>query len=98
MIDINLIPYGKQNAIKRSRLADLWKCSDREMRQAVAKLRKDEPILNLQDGSGYFRPTQEELGEVKSFLAQEIHRAKSIQDSVKGLLVWLEKEKADGRC
>lgn len=65
-----LIPKGKENAIKRSDLID--KCietglikpdserenQDRAMRKMIQKARIDYSITNDGDGSGYYRPSK----------------------------------------
>lgn len=78
-IDImQYIPFGKKNAIKRSELAKKVGCSDRTMRDLINNARKREVIINIQNGCGYYRPTDEDISEVKRFKQQEESRAKDI--------------------
>ena len=65
-----LIPKGKENAIKRDDLTQ--KCvevgliggnvvdKDRAMRNLLSNAKKDYSITNDGDGSGYYRPTKED--------------------------------------
>ena len=54
---VDYIPFGKENAVKRSKLRALTKMDDRNMREAIEKAQmRGELILNMQDGAGYFRP------------------------------------------
>lgn len=85
---IELIPYGKRNAISRQEL--LTECawhgltdSDRAMRRLIEDARKDNCILNLQSGRGYFRPTKEDLPELKHYVAQEHKRSMAILHNLK---------------
>lgn len=59
MAQINItdfIPFGRQNAVTRRRLAELTGLSDRNIRQMIEKARADGAvIINLQDGRGYFQ-------------------------------------------
>lgn len=80
---IDYIPYGKENAIRRSSLVMLTGMNDRAVRSAISKARRETPILNMQDGSGYYRPTQNDVDELKHFVSQEESRAKSIFFSLK---------------
>lgn len=75
---IDLIPFGKENAIRRGTLVMLTGMNDRAVREAIAKARRDTPILNMQDGSGYYRPTEDDVEELRHFVSQEERRAKSI--------------------
>ena len=62
------IPYGKDNAISREHLCRVARLSDRKMRQEIEDARKRCPIINLQDGKGYYRPTAEEKSDVEAWL------------------------------
>lgn len=84
------IPFGKENAISRKDLAALTGLGDRTMRRKIARARRNHPILNLQDGEGYYRPTIAEYLEAKAFYKQEEHRAKMIFWSIFGLRKWLK--------
>lgn len=60
-----LIPYGHENAIKRSTLVELTGFTDRDVRDAINK--SEDLIINMMDGEGYFRPTPEEADLVKQW-------------------------------
>lgn len=75
---INFIPFGKENAISRHRLATLVGCSDRKMRTFINQARKKNVIINSQDGRGYYRPTIKDVAAVRKFKKQEENRAKEI--------------------
>lgn len=75
---VKYIPFGKENAIGRSELEMKVGCSDRVMRDLINTARKREVIVNIQNGSGYYRPTKDDVGEVEQFKRQEENRAKDI--------------------
>ena len=73
---LEFIPFGSKNAIKRADLVMASGMSDREMRRCIEELRKETPIVNMQNGQGYFRPETEE--ELNHYIAQEKARATTI--------------------
>lgn len=73
---LDYIPKGKENAISRAKLRYLTGLTDSKMRTLIREARHETPIINLQDGKGYYVPT--EIEEVDRFIAQEEKRAKSI--------------------
>ena len=84
----DVIPFGKKNAIKREEL--LYRCkmyglatNDRGMRKLIEDARKENVILNLQTGAGYFRPTKDDLPELKHYIAQENDRSMAILHNLK---------------
>lgn len=84
----DVIPFGKKNAIKREEL--LYRCkmyglatNDRGMRKLIEDARKESCILNLQNGSGYFRPTKDDLPELRHYIAQEKDRSMAILHNLK---------------
>ena len=90
-IDIlQFIPTGKESAITRETLSFALNIPDREVRKLIAQARRNQPIINLQNGSGYYLPTKKT--EVIEFLNQETHRARSIFWSIKGCRDWLKKK------
>ena len=89
MTIIDYIPYGKDNAISRKQLCNLSGLPDRVMRKEIEKARQEYAILNAQDGSGYFRPTDEEKALVERWLRQERSRSKSIDTSTRGAEMFL---------
>lgn len=89
----DLIPYGRENAVTRENLCILTGLNDRVVRNEIKKLRRDMPILNLQDRSGYYMPRTDndfELMELKRFINQESKRARSIFYSLKGAKEFLK--------
>lgn len=86
---IDFIPYGKENAISRKQLSERCGMPDRVMRKQIEKERREYPILNSQDGSGYFRPLPEEKPLVERWLRQERSRSKSIDNSSRGAEMFL---------
>ena len=90
--DINIldyIPKGRENAIPRKKLAYITGLTDSKMRELIRLARRDVPILNLQTGEGYYIPDNKE--EVKRYIKQEEHRAKSIFANLKSARDYLEK-------
>lgn len=77
----DLIPYGRENAISREELLRHYEGTDRGMRRELQEARKTEVIVNLSDGSGYFRPADKY--ELQAFIAQETARARSIEKTVR---------------
>ncbi len=80
---LNYIPYGKENAIDRKTLSMLTGLNDRVNRELIAIARRKTPILNLQNGDGYFRPLPEDKPLVQEYVKQEESRLKSIGWSLK---------------
>lgn len=81
------IPIGRDNAISREMLCALTGMTDRAVRDAIADARRTEPILNMQDGAGYYRPDLTdpiEVIETEHFVNQETSRIRSIGWSLKG--------------
>ena len=91
----DLIPQGRENAISRAILTE--KCvanglidrkvkdKDRKMRNLVKKARIDWTILNLSDGDGYYRPSHEDLLELKRYIRQEENRGKAIFKNIQNV-------------
>lgn len=75
---IDFIPYGKENAINSKRLSAITGFGNRKVREEVSKAREKETIINLQDGQGYFRPTKDDVVELRRYVNQENSRAKSL--------------------
>ena len=80
---VDYIPYGRKNAITRTRLRIVTGLNDRQIREQISQARRDTVILNMQDGKGYFRPLPEERHLVESYAKQETARLKSIGWSLK---------------
>ena len=77
---LEYIPYGRENAIKRKNLRDLTGLSDRDMRRAIELARKETPIINMQDGRGYYRPDNRD--DLQRYVLQEQARAKNILQNI----------------
>ena len=76
---INLIPEGRENAIKREELSRKSGLTDREMRKQIEQARLSGVIIiNLQDSKGYFRPRPNEFTELARQYKQNQNRAMSI--------------------
>ena len=74
---IDFIPYGKENAVKRSTLCALTGMSDRKVREMIERERcQGYVIANCQDGNGYYQTN--DLDEVIRQFRQEHRRALSI--------------------
>ena len=80
----DFIPVGKDNAISRSQLVKLTGLSDRIVRDMIALERRNIAILNLQNGAGYYIPSESEKADLERFIKQEEARAKSIFWSLRG--------------
>ena len=80
----DFIPVGKDNAISRSQLVKLTGLSDRIIRDMIALERRNTAILNLQNGAGYYIPSESEKADLERFIKQEEARAKSIFWSLRG--------------
>ena len=77
----NYIPKGKENAITRKELCEITGLSDRLVRKRISQARREMVIINLQNGKGYYQPT--EAAEIEQFVRQETARLKSIGWSLK---------------
>lgn len=81
---LNILDYistGRMNAITRHALAIRTGISDRQVRDLIHYARRDIPILNMQDGRGYFIPNMNDDVErelLAAYVRQEEKRLKSI--------------------
>lgn len=83
---IDFIKVGHKNAITREELVKLTGLNDRDVRESISQTRRNVPIINLQDGKGYFIPDLSKTSEIeylKQFVKQEENRLKSIGWSLK---------------
>lgn len=87
---IDMIPVGRENAVSRAQLCIKTGMTDRQMRREIHQLRRDHCILNVQDGNGYFRPTEKDAALVRRFVLQEKSRALSGLWASKGAKEWLK--------
>lgn len=78
---LDFIPYGRENAIKREALLQNYEGTDREMRRELQAARQQDVIINMSDGSGYFRP--ESKAELCAYIAQETARARAIERNIR---------------
>lgn len=77
------IPYGHENAINRFRLSQELHMSDRKVRELISKANKQGAnIINLGDGKGYFKVSENELDEISEVYWREYARIESIKESV----------------
>ena len=97
IIDIlEYIPYGKENAITRTTLCMITGLNDRSMRESINRARKRAVVINLSDGSGYYRPTDNEVTEVIRFKKQEESRAKDVFSNLQPVRKFLQNAKKTG--
>ena len=81
---LNILDYiltGRVNAITRHALAIRTGISDRQVRDLIHYARRDIPILNMQDGRGYFIPDMNDKVErcmLAAYVRQEESRLRSI--------------------
>lgn len=87
------IPYGKDKAVTRQELSIITGLNDRQLRKCISVARREHPILNLQNGKGYYMPTVGAWLEAEEFLKQETKRARSIFWGLRGTRKWLKKHK-----
>ena len=72
---IDYIPVGHKNAVTRKQLVILTGLSDRKIRNMIQEeCNREHPILNMQDGKGYFQPAYDEMHLVRLYRVQENHR------------------------
>lgn len=87
-----LIPFGKENAIKNEELQRVTGLDNRTVRRAVSDARKrGVVILNMQDGRGYYQPTDDERTEVEMYYFQEHSRAMNNLVTLKATRNWLSR-------
>lgn len=86
---IEYIPAGRENAITRKELQTLTGLSDRESRRQVEDLKESTPIINLQNGEGYFVPTFDDVLDAKRYVHQEKARIRALQRSIQPVIDWL---------
>lgn len=85
------IPVGKENAVPRITLANLYgggTLGDRRARKEIEIARRKHVILNLQDGSGYFQPRDSDGDLVEKQYSQTASRANNINRQRRALRQW----------
>jgi len=80
---LDYIPYGKDNAIKRSTLADLTKLPDRAVRRLLKNLIADYGVIANYETGGYYRTT--EIAEIENVIKIEHARLISIVHTINQL-------------
>jgi hypothetical protein len=82
----SLLPHGSLNAIRGDVLAIRAKVDRRELRFMIADLREYVPVINMQNGKGYFIPDindPEDLALLDRWIRQEESRKKKVDRSIK---------------
>lgn len=72
---LGLISTGENNAIHLCELVSLTKMKNREVRKCIEQLKRNGEVI-VSSVNGYFKP--ETVTELKKYINQETHRAKSI--------------------
>ena len=83
---LECIPIGSQNPIKRSELADRIVMTDRDRIDLLDQEKRIMPIINMQDGKGYYIPDMNVPRDRRLLLLwtkQELSRAKEIIECIK---------------
>lgn len=70
----DFIGTGKEYAVTTTEISVMTGLTDREVRAAIHEARKSTVILNMQDGEGYFMPTEDETELVEKWVRQETSR------------------------
>lgn len=87
---LSYIPIGSRNAVPRSTLRVRVNLSDRTVRSLIEESNQKSPwtpIINTQDGKGYFVPdpnNHEDLMELKKYVKQQQNRISNIAKTTKG--------------
>lgn len=71
---IDFIPLGHENAVSYDWLCKVTGLSRRKVRLLISIARKENIIINMQDGEGFFRPLESEEHLLLKFYRQESHR------------------------
>lgn len=89
---LNLIPYGKDNAISRADLSRLTGWDDRKVREEIKRLlRSGERILSSSSAKGYWRSDNPD--EIEMFLKESDNRRRTEALNVEPLRFFVAKEK-----
>ncbi len=78
---IDYIPVGRNNAVSREMLSVATGLDDRTIRNMIHESRRESPILNMQDGRGYFLPDLNDSVEVdllETYVRQENARLRNM--------------------
>lgn len=71
---LDFIPYGHKNAVTYDFLCKVTGLNKRAVRMEISRARKENIIINMQDGEGFFRPLESEEHLLLKFYRQESHR------------------------
>lgn len=74
---------GADHAVSRAALREWTGFDDRTVRDAIADLKMEIPVINV--GGGYFIPTEEDAEEIKTYYRAQQSREVSIRKSLKSL-------------
>ena len=85
------IGTGRENAVRRIFLRSMSGMKDRAMRDGIALLREEYPIINFQDGKGYY--LSYDKNELMRYRNQEMHRIQSAFAALRGIDKILEARK-----
>lgn len=88
------IPVGSKNAIKREDLRILSGLPDRKLRDAINK--SEALIINMQDGSGYFIPADNETELVKQWESTSWKRIRTQRERALKAKEWREGHNCPG--
>lgn len=64
------IPIGQANAIPLKKLCEITGLDSRVIREKISLARRKTCIINLQDGNGYFIPSEDEKPLVERYVKQ----------------------------
>jgi hypothetical protein len=91
---LNLIPYGKENAISRKDLSKLTGWDDRRVRDEIKRLmRNGERILSSSSAKGYWR--SDDPDEIERFLKESDNRRRTEALNVEPLRFFVAKSKGE---
>ena len=91
----NSLGVGKESARSRAELIRMTGYKDRRIREAIEALRHIRPILNLDDGDGYYIPDTTPQGrqEVALWLSRQDRRIQSIKAAERGAQLFISRNK-----
>lgn len=82
---LQLIGTGEENAIHLCELIKYTKLHNRELRKCIEQLRRSGEVI-ISGNNGYYKPETKE--ELKRYIRQETHRAKSIFFTLKSAIIY----------
>jgi hypothetical protein len=92
---IDYLPTEADKAISREALATLTGHKDRIIRDTIAKLKTEYPIVNV--GNGYYIATDPDDPNLTHYIRQEQHRAREILKGIKSHKRLLKRDQIDGQ-